>query len=80
MLPSDSSGKFKDVQYYVKKITSFFSPDFVSVFVQRLPGKILSFDFYLKAVYVLDFIVCHYINSRSKLTEWTSEGNGSREK
>ena len=33
------------------KITSFFSSDFESVNAQHLTGKILSFDFYPKAIY-----------------------------
>ena len=35
----------------IKQITTFFSSDFESVFAQHLTGKILSFDFYPKAVY-----------------------------
>ena len=37
--------------YYDQKIISFFSSDFESVFAQHLTGKILSFEFYPKAVY-----------------------------
>ena len=37
--------------YYDKKISSFFSSDFERVFAYHLTGKILSFKFYLKAVY-----------------------------
>ena len=44
--------------------------DFKSVFVWHLTGKILSFEFYPKAVF-LDFIV--RLCSGSKLTYWTSE-------
>ena len=37
--------------YYDEKIIYFFSSDFESVFTQHPTGKILSFAFYLKAVY-----------------------------
>ena len=37
--------------YYDQKISSFFPSDFESVFAYRLTGKILSFEFYPKAVY-----------------------------
>ena len=37
--------------YYDQKISSFFPSDFESVFTYRLTGKILSFEFYPKAVY-----------------------------
>ena len=36
--------------YYDQKISSFFPSDFESVFTYRLTGKILSFEFYSKAV------------------------------
>ena len=37
--------------YYDQKISSYFPSDFESVFAYRLTGKILSFEFYPKAVY-----------------------------
>ena len=37
--------------YYDQKISSFFPSDFESVFIYRLTGKILSFEFYPKAVF-----------------------------
>ena len=37
--------------YYDQKISSFFPSDFESVFTYRLTGKILSFEFYPKAVF-----------------------------
>ena len=37
--------------YHDQKISSFFSLDFESVFAYHLTGKILSFEFYPKAVY-----------------------------
>ena len=37
--------------YYDQKISSFFSSDFERVFAYHLTGKILSFEFYPKAVY-----------------------------
>ena len=37
--------------YYDQKPLSFFSSDLESVFAQHLTGKILSFEFYPKAVY-----------------------------
>ena len=37
--------------YYDQKIISFFSSDFEGVFAKHPNGKILSFVFYLKAVY-----------------------------
>lgn len=57
----------------IKKFTTLF-PE--SMFASHLTGKILSFEFYPKAVFSLSaslgFMVRHY--SRSKLTDWTSEG------
>ena len=35
----------------IKKVTSLFPSDFISVFVWHLTGKILSFEFYSKAVF-----------------------------
>ena len=49
--------------YYDQKIT-FFSSDFENVIAQHLTGKILSFDFYLKAIY----FVCKLWISRSAIT------------
>ena len=46
------------------KITSFFSSDFESVFAQHLTGKILSFEFYPKAVY----FECKFWISQSAIT------------
>ena len=37
----------------IKKITSFFSSDFKSLFVCHLTGKILRFEFYPKIVFFL---------------------------
>ena len=37
--------------YNDQKIISFFPSNFESVFAQHLPGKVLSFEFYPKAVY-----------------------------
>ena len=45
----------------IKKITSFFSSDFESVFAYHLTGKTLSFVFYPKAVY----FECNFWISRS---------------
>ena len=38
--------------YYDQKISSFFPSDFESVFTYCLTGKILSFEFYPKAVFL----------------------------
>ena len=50
--------------YYDQKIISFFSFDFESVFAKHPTGKILSFVFYLKAVY----FECKFGISRSAIT------------
>ena len=49
--------------YYDKKFTSLFPSDFKSVFVWHLTGKILSFEFYPKAV----FFECKFRISRSAI-------------
>ena len=48
----------------IKKTTSCFPSDFESVFAYHLTGKILSFDFYPKAVY----FECKFWISRSTIT------------
>ena len=50
--------------YYDQKISSFFSPDFESVFAYHLTGKILSFEFYPKTV----FLECKFWILRSAIT------------
>ena len=50
--------------YYDQKISSFFPSDFESVFTYRLTGKILSFEFYPKAVY----FECKFWILRSAIT------------
>ena len=50
--------------YYDQKIISFFSFDFESVFAKHPTSKILSFDFYPKAVY----FECKFWISRSAIT------------
>ena len=40
-----------NLKCYYQKVTFFFPSDFESVIAERLTGKILSFDFYPKAVY-----------------------------
>ena len=50
--------------YYDQKISSFFPSDFESVFTYRLTGKILSFEFYPKAVY----FECKFWILRSTIT------------
>ena len=48
----------------IKKISSFFAIDFESVIARHLTGKILSFDFYPKAVY----FECNFWISLSAIT------------
>ena len=48
----------------IKKITSFFSSDFKSLFVGHLTGKILGFEIYSKAV----FFECKFRILRSAIT------------
>ena len=48
----------------IKKISSFFPSDFESMFAYRLTGKILSFEFYPKAVY----FECKFWILRSAIT------------
>ena len=58
--------------YYDQKISSFFPSDFESVFTYRLTGKILSFEFYRKAV----FFECKFWILRSAITHvqnWARE-------
>ena len=50
--------------YYDQKISSFFPSDFESVFTYRLTDKILSFEFYPKAV----FSECKFWILRSAIT------------
>ena len=50
--------------YYDQKISSFFPSDFESVFAYRLTGKILSSEFYPKAVY----FECKFWILRSAIT------------
>ena len=50
--------------YYDQKISIFFSSDFERVFAYRLTGKILSFEFYPKAVY----FECKFWILRSAIT------------
>jgi len=47
-----------------KNITSYFSSDFESVFAKHLTSKVLSFDFYPRAVY----FECKFWISRSAIT------------
>ena len=54
----------KCYMYYDQKITSFFSSVFESVIAQHLTSKILSFDFYPKAIY----FECKFWISRSAIT------------
>ena len=49
--------------YYDQKFTSLFPTDFKSVFVWHFTGKILSFEFYPKAV----FFECKFRISRSAI-------------
>ena len=62
--------------YYDQKITSFFPSDFKRVFVSHLTGKILRFEFYPKAFFFSASLGFHgpSYHSRSRLTDWTSEG------
>ena len=50
--------------YYDQKISSFFSSDFERMFAYHLTGKILSFEFYPKAVY----FECKFWILRSAIT------------
>ena len=50
--------------YYDQKINSFISSDFERVFAYHLTGKILSFEFYPKAVY----FECKFWIPRSAIT------------
>ena len=50
--------------YDKKKSLPFFSSDFESVFAEQLPGKILNFDFYPRAVY----LECKFWISRFAIT------------
>ena len=53
----------------IKKISSFVSSYFESVFAENLTGKILSFDFIQRRFTWVAFSI-----SRLKLTDWTLEG------
>ena len=60
--------------YYDQKIISFFSLDFESVFAKHPTGKILSFAFYPKAVY----LECKFWISRYAITHVACSAGGFR--